>query len=60
MDDPLLALLAYNGGQTRVRRWYRAAMLPPDLFLETVEFPETRNYGRSVIAAAAMYRELYY
>ena len=66
MGDPLLALLAYNGGMNRVRRWREAAnrgtsvSLPPDLFLETVEYPETRNYGRSVTAAAAVYRELYY
>ena len=59
MEDPLLALLAYNGGMGRVRRWYRTANLPPDLFLETVEYSETRNYGRSVIGAAAMYEALY-
>jgi soluble lytic murein transglycosylase len=69
MGDNLLAILAYNGGMNRVRRWRGAAtaysgisqqQLPPDLFLETVEYSETRNYGRNVIAAAAMYRELYY
>jgi soluble lytic murein transglycosylase len=69
MEDPLLALLAYNGGMTRVRRWRRAAnsasslpsgSLPVDLFLETVEYPETRNYGRNVMGSAAMYKELYY
>ena len=60
MEDPLLALLAYNGGMTRTRRWRRAINLPPDLFLEAVEYPETRNYGRSVMGAAAMYKELYY
>ena len=61
MGDTLLALLAYNGGINRVRRWLGTAApsLPVDLFLETVEFSETRNYGKSVIAAAAMYRELY-
>jgi soluble lytic murein transglycosylase len=65
MEDPLLALLAYNGGMNRIRRWRRAAnatdrRLPPDLFLETIEYAETRNYGRSVMGAAAMYTELYY
>ncbi|MDR1251661.1 MAG: lytic transglycosylase domain-containing protein [Treponema sp.] len=62
-EDPLLALLAYNGGMNRVRRWRSAGAwigsLPPDLFLETVEFPETREYGRRVLAAAALYRDLY-
>ena len=61
MEDPLLALLAYNGGMNRVRRWRRALpALPPDIFLETVEYAETRNYGRNVMGAAAMYTELYY
>jgi soluble lytic murein transglycosylase len=79
MEDTLLALLAYNGGMNRVRRWRTAAnrfstgkvagntagraasaSLPPDLFLETVEYPETRNYGRNVMGAAAMYKQLYF
>jgi len=69
MEDPLLALLAYNGGINRVRRWRGAVnrlsgaasvSLPPDLFLETIEYSETRNYGRSVMGAAAMYKELYF
>jgi soluble lytic murein transglycosylase len=59
MEDPLLAVIAYNGGVNRVRRWYRTASLPPDLFLETVEYSETRNYGRSVMGAAALYKDLY-
>jgi soluble lytic murein transglycosylase len=60
MEDPILALLAYNGGMNRIRRWRRTANLPPDIFLESVEYSETRNYGRSVMGAAAMYKELYY
>jgi len=62
MGDPLLALLAYNGGMNRVRRWRNSlpAKFPPDLFLETVEYAETMEYGRAVIGAAAMYKSLYY
>ena len=59
-DNTLLALLAYNGGMNRIRRWRAASSLPADLFLETVEFRETREYGRKVMAAAEVYRELYY
>ncbi|MDR1024410.1 MAG: lytic transglycosylase domain-containing protein, partial [Treponema sp.] len=66
LDHPLLSILAYNGGMNRVRRWYREAMpdhdpsLPGDLFLETIELTETRNYGRKVISAALVYGYLYY
>jgi soluble lytic murein transglycosylase len=60
MEDPILALLAYNGGMNRIRRWNRTINLPSDLFMESVEYSETRSYGRSVMGAAAMYQELYY
>ena len=66
MGSPMLALLAYNGGMGRVRRWLTAdkqqkdSGLPQDLFLETIEFTETREYGRRVLAAAAVYGYLYY
>jgi soluble lytic murein transglycosylase len=62
MHSPMLALLAYNGGMGRIRRWRAAAGrgLPDDLFLETIEFDETREYGRRVLAAAAVYGYLYY
>jgi soluble lytic murein transglycosylase len=61
-ENTLLALLSYNGGMNRVRRWRAADRqtggLPADLFLETVEFPETREYARRVLAATAVYGEL--
>jgi soluble lytic murein transglycosylase len=61
METPMLALLAYNGGMGRVRRWRGAApALPPDLFPETIEYSETREYGRKVMSAAAAYGYLYY
>jgi len=61
LGDPLLAILAYNGGMNRVRRWRNSipAKFPPDLFLETVEYAETMDYGRAVMGSAAMYRALY-
>jgi soluble lytic murein transglycosylase len=59
--SPMLALLSYNGGMGRVRRWRaEEPNLPEDLFLETIEYQETREYGRRVLAAAAAYGYLYY
>jgi len=66
MGSPMLALLAYNGGMGRMRRWLatdreqKDGGLPHDIFLETIEFGETREYGRRVLAAAAVYGYLYY
>jgi soluble lytic murein transglycosylase len=60
-ESPVMALLAYNGGIGRLRRWRSAEpALKGDLFLETVEYNETREYGRKVLAAAAVYGYLYY
>jgi soluble lytic murein transglycosylase len=57
---PLYALLSYNGGPTRVRRWARASSLPPDLFMESIELRETREYGKKVIACAILYNSFYF
>jgi soluble lytic murein transglycosylase len=59
-EDILLSLLAYNGGMNRIRRLRSANTMPADLFLETISIYETRDYGRKVMAAAAVYEELYY
>jgi len=54
--DDLLAVLCYNGGPTRVMRLRsQSSYLPQDLFLESVEMAETREYGKKVLAAAAIY-----
>ncbi|MBR0032285.1 MAG: lytic transglycosylase domain-containing protein [Treponema sp.] len=74
-NSVLLALFAYNGGLTNVRRWIRAARsdwyktkkkfyepagISMDLFLETLPFTETRDYGRQLVEASAIYAFLYY
>ncbi len=60
-DDPILALMAYNGGQNRIRRLRSAnSKMPIDLFVETVPILETRDYGKRVPAVAKIYQELYY
>ena len=72
---PLLAVFAYNAGLTNVRRWVRQTRsewltsyrsrhdvtgISPDLFLETLPFSETREYGRKIVSATALYGWLYY
>lgn len=66
-NSGILALFAYNAGITVVRRWIRSSKIElnesgglwSDLFLETLPFAETRDYGRRVVSAAAMYAWLY-
>lgn len=54
------ALFSYNAGISRVRSWLRSSPdSEPDLFLETLPYAETREYGRKVLAAAAVYGYLY-
>ena len=66
-DSYLQGLLSYNAGITRVRRWLSSSMLEfgrkqdmsSDLFLETVAYTETRNYGKKLLPATVMYQWLY-
>lgn len=56
----LAAFFSYNAGISRARRWLKDSRLPPDLFLESLPYAETREYGRKLVSAAAMYSWLYY
>jgi soluble lytic murein transglycosylase len=58
--SPLHAILAYNGGPTRIRRLSRASDLPPDLFMESIGIRETREYGKKVLASAILYNHFYF
>lgn len=55
------ACFAYNAGISRVRSWQqRSRGLPDDLFLESLDYAETRDYGRKILSAAVVYGALYY
>ena len=62
-NSPLLGFFSYNAGITRVRRWLQSSLIefgkksnmPLDLFLETIPFSETREYGRKLISATIAY-----
>ena len=66
-DSPLSAFFSYNAGITRVRRWKQNTIvgfgtkenMPIDLFLETLPYAETREYGRKILSASVMYEWLY-
>lgn len=66
-DSLLIAFFSYNAGISRVRRWQQTSLtefgkkknMPGDLFLETIPFSETREYGRKLVSASLIYNLLY-
>ncbi len=54
-----LAVASYNAGMGNVMRWRRAAPRKPmDEFIESMPFPETRNYVKRVTMLSASYRRM--
>ena len=54
-----LAVASYNAGQGNVLKWRRAApSRPMDEFLESIPFPETRNYVKRVTMLKSAYERL--
>ena len=66
--NTMSALYAYNAGITKVRLWLKDAGVSDrpdgsrdgDIVLEGLPYAETREYGRKVLASAAVYGYLYY
>ncbi len=58
-DLPRVAA-AYNAGLSRPRAWDREfGFLPVELWIEAIPFPETRQYVKNVLGAAALYGALH-
>ncbi len=63
----LNAFYSYNAGRARVLRWLdstaigfgKKTNMESDLFLETIPIAETREYGRKLVSATAMYYWIY-
>ncbi len=54
------ALMAYNAGPSRVRRWGRRYNgLADEMIVESIPLPETRHFVRKVLVSALMYALLY-
>jgi soluble lytic murein transglycosylase len=52
-----LAIASYNGGMGNVSKWRRGNQRPLDEFVESIPFPETRNYVKRVTMLSSTYRE---
>jgi soluble lytic murein transglycosylase-like protein len=54
-----LAVASYNGGQGNVLRWKRVAQgRPLDELIESIPFPETRNYVKRVMMLRSSYERI--
>lgn len=53
------ALAAYNGGPGNAGRWWRQAGNDIDVFIEMIDFSETRSYVEIVTENYVRYRRLY-
>tara|TARA_R110002072_G_scaffold136124_3_gene278377 strand:+ start:92431 stop:94440 length:2010 start_codon:yes stop_codon:yes gene_type:complete len=54
----ILAIAAYNAGPNRVNQWLLRSVdspLPPDIWIETIPFAETRGYVQNVLVYAVIY-----
>jgi soluble lytic murein transglycosylase len=58
-EEVFVALAAYNAGPNAADRWRDASGDDADLYVETVEFAETRLYIEIVAENYAIYRYLY-
>jgi soluble lytic murein transglycosylase len=56
----MLALAAYNGGETNVDRWLaRARQAGQSLTISEIPFPQTQAYVEKVLQAQQQYRQTY-
>ena len=55
LGHPVLASAAYNAGPARARRWRDDKPLEGAVYVESIPFPETRDYVKKVMANSVYY-----
>ncbi len=55
LGHPVLASTAYNAGPARARRWRDDKPLEGAIYVESIPFPETRDYVKKVMANSVYY-----
>lgn len=59
-NNMIHAIASYNAGPVAVRSWKRKYdQTDPDLFIENIPYPETRNYVKKVLNNYWIYKDLY-
>jgi transglycosylase, SLT family len=55
------SMCSYNAGPIAVSRWLKKnSIKEEDIFIETIPYDETRNYGKKLLSTACIYGMLYY
>lgn len=58
-NQPVLATAGYNAGPNKAKRWQPVyGSLAADQYVETIAYPETRNYVKRVMENATIYSSL--
>jgi tetratricopeptide (TPR) repeat protein len=58
-NNPLYVLSAYNSGETNTKRWReRCSSESPEEFIARIDYPETRNYVKRVMASFRIYKSI--
>ncbi len=55
-NDIVLTIAGYNAGPGAVRRWQETLPSDFDEFIESIPYPETRNYAKKVLKSYAEFR----
>jgi len=54
-DSPVLASAGYNAGPSRAKRWRASMPLEGAIYIETIQFDETREYVKKVMSNTVYY-----
>ncbi len=58
-NQPVLATAGYNAGPNKAKRWQPVyGSLAADQYVDTIAYPETRNYVKHVMENATIYSDL--
>lgn len=58
-NNPLYVLSAYNSGEVNTKRWKeRCSSESPEEFIARIDYPETRNYVKKVMASFRIYKSI--
>lgn len=56
-ESPILATASYNAGPRRVQHWLPSESIPPDVWIETIPYRETRRYVQRVLTYTVIYED---